>query len=88
MLDALGRSAPAALQALDGLAAGQTFLVVALLELGAGKASSILLILHMLHAILLASFSSLRVFGPVFPCLHCMHMAGLFARTCAHCSCS
>ena len=88
MLDALGRSAPAALQALDGLAAGQTFLVVALLELGAGKASSILLILHMLHAILLASFSSLRVFGPVSPCLHCMHMAGLFARTCAHCSCS
>ena len=37
MLDALGRLASAALQALDGLAAGQTFLAVTLLELGAGK---------------------------------------------------
>ena len=39
-----------------------------------GKASSILLLLHMPHEILLASSFSLRVFGPVSPCLHCMHM--------------
>ena len=51
-----------------------------------GKASSILASLHTLHGYLMA-VSSLRL-RMTFPCLHCVHMAGMLARAFSHCSCS
>ena len=63
------------------------FFFVFLLELRTGE--GILDLVGFAHAArkTLGVLFQLAGLWPVCPCLRCMHMAGLFERTCSHCSC-